>query len=971
MGTSSRYANAPSLFDLVQINLLNATSTASTVLPSTSTLFSDTSTIPEKRSRLQIAPGEEETVETDTQYHTPQSNFTNTQTSHDGQESRSSQTTAIAVDSEASNVPGPTQGDTRNSAASSFANINDHRQPSNISTSNDIHIVHDDNGNSDMSIDQEMGVAEESASHTSDRDESSSVKDEPNHQGSNATIITTTAQRQPSGTPFNRTTSYHSLELYEDIGTDEEGEEVFVDTSEILIDAEVEEEEEEQEESSQSSDEFYDVKEVFSATVSTTTTPTVIEEEADRQLQDDTTSVVMSVIEATVEGVQADVEQEEEESEILNQDDELGDEQEEPEKEREPDELTEESEDEQAKNAQERGDSGQAKDGAQSTDNVVEAQEREISQQSESCNVEATQESNTNEPALQSARIQGVSFNELEDGELDTSNDSRPVEAGVIQCDANESSVLKDTALNAVESPDNVEQLDTDETSEQHPSAIEENTSINASVTMQQQQQQPSEEQDTLLSVEQQDPVSTVGDQAVASLSMQDEQLNQNEQAQSSELVNQDNQLPALVLEDEQLIGIDEVQFLMDHQDEQMALHEPIEEELALAAMPELQSVAWIQDQQNALPSSAVVDTAHEGSSPDHDQQVQIDDDNNDTDESDQQVVNDENANTTRPQLLESDHAHSFLLAEIQDILHEGSEEAEEQQQQQHEQEFTVESEPTPPLPTQNDSDTDTVMSQLQDEMITDADDEDKNDSNAVADDDMDVEMQDAIVESESDEAIHSGSQSQVTSVMDDSVQDITNIRDSFAPDPIQNQSPFSQQSEAVEEYEQDESDVPVGDTQEPKVLIKREPRPAATAVDATSERIVIDLVSDSEEEVLAEDEAALRNVEFIDMSSMDSDYEEDDLMTDVLSDKEEKDEAEQQDVQTQEPVAVALDDVPSTCLEADLDAMNDRTVCSMDLPPYVSVPMWWYDAHDSNQTGIVYLFGKVGCIVINMNQLY
>ncbi|KAF1796423.1 DNA polymerase family B-domain-containing protein [Mucor lusitanicus] len=32
-----------------------------------------------------------------------------------------------------------------------------------------------------------------------------------------------------------------------------------------------------------------------------------------------------------------------------------------------------------------------------------------------------------------------------------------------------------------------------------------------------------------------------------------------------------------------------------------------------------------------------------------------------------------------------------------------------------------------------------------------------------------------------------------------------------------------------------------------------------------------------------------------------------------------------------------------------------------MDLPPYAHVPIWWYDAHDSNQKGVVYLFGKVG----------
>ncbi|GAN01359.1 DNA polymerase alpha catalytic subunit [Mucor ambiguus] len=871
----SRYDNAPSLFDLVQINLLKTTSTAAaSASASSSTSYSGSSTIPQKRPQLQITQ-QEATVETDTQHPKTPSNFTHTQTSLGTQEPRSNQISntraeyinVITVDSGTSNVAEPSHSDSQESAPSNATDISVPSQSSNTNNSNDIlnismgQISHDDN-DSDMSIDQdneEMKAAEENAIYGPDTNEPSVVVNEPDYQGSTAAIPTTitTAQRLSLGTSFNRTTSYHSLELYEDIDDEGEESEEFVDTSEILID--VEAEDEEQDGISQSSEEFYDVKEAFSATVSMATTPTIIEE-ANTQTQDETTPVIVNVIEATAEDLRTNV-QEKTEGEIMDRQD-VGED--ELELEEEADQPIEEGQDAQVEDTEKLGAIEQANKDLQMHDDV-EAQENKqrlyetrepdrISQESQSLGVESTRGLDTNEPA-QSATGQDVSFNVLEDEE-------------------------------------------------------------------------------TLLSVEQDGPVSDM-DAPVVSPSIQDEELTQSEQTQSIvDPLIQDVQLPSFGLEGKQ--QIEEVHLLMDRQDEQMALHEPIEEEMASTTMPELQPEASIQDQHGDLlsPATAVDSTHVDGS--DHDQQVQMDDGDDGTGESDQQVIDDDNSNTTGSLLLQSDQVHSFLLEEIQSILQEESEEAEEQQE-----EFTIENEPTPPLPIRNSEDA--VVSHIQTAILPgniNDDGEDNDVSTIVAgNDNVDVEMQDVIVvaKSDSDKANPSESPSQAPSVMDGSVQEIASIRDSLALDLIQSQNPFIEQSEEVKACELEKPDDLVEDTS-------------------------INFTTGSEKEPV-EDNVDLHNVEFNDTSPMDDDYddeEEDALMADVTLEEEKEEENEQRNVQTQKPVAVALDDVPLSCLNADTSAMGDRTVCNMDLPPYAIVPMWWYDAHDSNQKGIVYLFGKV-----------
>ena len=71
------------------------------------------------------------------------------------------------------------------------------------------------------------------------------------------------------------------------------------------------------------------------------------------------------------------------------------------------------------------------------------------------------------------------------------------------------------------------------------------------------------------------------------------------------------------------------------------------------------------------------------------------------------------------------------------------------------------------------------------------------------------------------------------------------------------------------------------------------------------------------------------------------------------------EDEMEIEDVQTQQAVALRLDDIPLDCLDSSNNNAR-RTFTSLIVSSLPKVSIWWYDAHDSNQNGVVFLFGKV-----------
>ncbi|KAL9560426.1 hypothetical protein PS6_000158 [Mucor atramentarius] len=870
---ASRYENAPSLYDLVKFNLLNTTSP--TLAASSSAPTSSDNTIPQKRSLLQIT--QEESEETETQYYTPPPNFTHTQTSHDGrvavEESVSKQTmttktgyiNTITTESHTLSLSEPSTSNARDVTFHSNGSNSQSAATDNTQTTHTIEISDDDNSDMWVGEDAEMmvDVEEGNTTQNTDRDEPSTIV-KPDSQKS-------TPQRRP-GTPLSRTTSHHSLELYEDIDDDDDDDEEdqeFVDTNEALIDVDAEDG------SSQSNDEFYDVKESFSATVSMASTPTTAED-ADGQLQDDADSVIVNAIEAVQDDVE-DSEQREisdqgdstEEGELAAEEDELADE----------DQIVEEAEGAQVDDVDNQEGSDQSREPG------------EISEGGETILVESSQVSGSNERASSAERT-GDQLDVPEVGELNT-NQGR---------------------MDNVQSDTNHEDVQT---------GVIEGTSVNDREHV----QQPSEVEETRPALEQ-DLVSAV-DQAVGSPSVEDEQLIQ------------DDPLQLFGSENDQLIEIEEVHLLMDHQEEQAVLH------------PD--TTHTIQNQHEPSEDADA-----------DDQQVQA----NDADDSDQQVIND----NTSSQLLESDRVHSFLLEEIEEILQQDSEEAEqeaideftiedEQQQQQQQQ----------PSSTQDDagslalqdvaSETEItgaaspfiesashdseIMSHLQADMAT-----------AEQVDDIQMEESDPIEDASETES----HQSQAASVVEDSVQDIASVRDSFAMDVVQSQILFSQ-SEEVEEYELEDSDEEEPDTEEHDVQVKVESRRPADDIDVVPTRVFIDLTSDSEDEQAAEVQAVneqvqdeqLEDVDSMDYSLMDYDDDEDDLMDDAML----GDENEQQDIQTQEPVAVPLNDIPLDCLNADMGAIP-KTVCNMDIPPYLNVAMWWYDALDSNQKGIVYLFGKV-----------
>lgn len=870
---ASRYENAPSLYDLVKFNLLNTTSP--TLAASSSAPTSSDNTIPQKRSLLQIT--QEESEETETQYYTPPPNFTHTQTSHDGrvavEESVSKQTmttktgyiNTITTESHTLSLSEPSTSNARDVTFHSNGSNSQSAATDNTQTTHTIEISDDDNSDMWVGEDAEMmvDVEEGNTTQNTDRDEPSTIV-KPDSQKS-------TPQRRP-GTPLSRTTSHHSLELYEDIDDDDDDDEEdqeFVDTNEALIDVDAEDG------SSQSNDEFYDVKESFSATVSMASTPTTAED-ADGQLQDDADSVIVNAIEAVQDDVE-DSEQREisdqgdstEEGELAAEEDELADE----------DQIVEEAEGAQVDDVDNQEGSDQSREPG------------EISEGGETILVESSQVSGSNERASSAERT-GDQLDVPEVGELNT-NQGR---------------------MDNVQSDTNHEDVQT---------GVIEGTSVNDREHV----QQPSEVEETRPALEQ-DLVSAV-DQAVGSPSVEDEQLIQ------------DDPLQLFGSENDQLIEIEEVHLLMDHQEEQAVLH------------PD--TTHTIQNQHEPSEDADA-----------DDQQVQA----NDADDSDQQVIND----NTSSQLLESDRVHSFLLEEIEEILQQDSEEAEqeaideftiedEQQQQQQQQ----------PSSTQDDagslalqdvaSETEItgaaspfiesashdseIMSHLQADMAT-----------AEQVDDIQMEESDPIEDASETES----HQSQAASVVEDSVQDIASVRDSFAMDVVQSQILFSQ-SEEVEEYELEDSDEEEPDTEEHDVQVKVESRRPADDIDVVPTRVFIDLTSNSEDEQAAEVQAVneqvqdeqLEDVDSMDYSLMDYDDDEDDLMDDAML----GDENEQQDIQTQEPVAVPLDDIPLDCLNADMGAIP-KTVCNMDIPPYLNVAMWWYDALDSNQKGIVYLFGKV-----------
>lgn len=890
---ASRYENAPSLYDLVKFNLLKTTSP--TLETSSSASTSSDNTIPQKRSLLQIT--QEESEETETQYYTPPPNFTHTQTSHDGrvavEESVSKQTMAtqtgyintITTESHILSLSEPSTSNARDVTLHSNRSNSQSAATDNTQTTHTIEISDDDNSDMWVGEDGEMMVDVEEADTTqnSNKDEPSTTV-QPDSQRS-------TPQRR-SGTLLSRTTSHHSLELYEDIDDDDDEEDQeFVDTNEALIDVDAEDG------SSQSNDEFYDVKESFSATVSMASTPTTAED-ADGQFQDDANSAIVNAIEAVQNDVE-DSEQREisdrddstEEGELAAEEDELADE----------DQIVEEAEGEQVDDVDNQEDLDQNREPG------------EISEEGETIIVESSQVSDSNERASSAERT-GDQLDVPEVGELNT-NQGR---MDNVQSDTNHEDAQ--TGVTEVTSVDDREHV-----------------------------QQPSEVEETRPALEQ-DLVSAV-DQAVGSPSVEDEQLIQ------------DDSLQSLGSENDQLIGIEEVHLLMNRQDEQAVLH------------PD--TTHTIQNQHEP-PEDINAD----------DQQVQA----NDADDSDQQVIND----STSSQLLESDRVHSFLLEEIEEILQQDSEEAEQEAMD----EFTIEDEQQQQQPssTQDDAGSLTLQDVATETEITGAAspfiESASHDSEimshlqadmATAEQVDDVQMQESdLVEDVSETESH---QSQAASVVEDSVQDIAGVRDSFALDVVQSQLLFSQ-SEEVEEYELEDSDEEGPDTDEHDVQVKIESRRPADDIDVVPARVFIDLISDSEDEEAAEVQAVneqvqdeqleeeqgseeqvvneqlakqrsedeqLEDVDSMDYSPMDYDDDEDDLMDDAMLGNDN----EQQDIQTQEPVAVPLDDIPLNCLNADMGAIP-KTVCNMDIPPYLNVAMWWYDALDSNQKGIVYLFGKV-----------
>ncbi|KAG1078794.1 hypothetical protein G6F42_024082 [Rhizopus arrhizus] len=231
------------------------------------------------------------------------------------------------------------------------------------------------------------------------------------------------------------------------------------------------------------------------------------------------------------------------------------------------------------------------------------------------------------------------------------------------------------------------------------------------------------------------------------------------------------------------------------------------------------------------------------------DQQVQA----NDADDSDQQVIND----STSSQLLESDRVHSFLLEEIEEILQQDSEEPEQEAMD----EFTIEDEQQQQQPssTQDDARSLTLQDVALETEITGAASHDSEimfhlqADMATAEQVDDIQMQESDPGEDASET--ESHQSQAASVVEDSVQDIAGVRDSFALDVVQSQILLSQ-SEEVEEYELEDSDEEEPDTEEHDVQVKIESRRPADDIDVVPTRVFIDLISDSEDEQAAEVQA-------------------------------------------------------------------------------------------------------------------
>lgn len=172
-----------------------------------------------------------------------------------------------------------------------------------------------------------------------------------------------------------------------------------------------------------------------------------------------------------------------------------------------------------------------------------------------------------------------------------------------------------------------------------------------------------------------------------------------------------------------------------------------------------------------------------------------------------------------------------------------------------------------------------------------------------------------------------------------DTEEELVTSGDSLVVNSVQNRfglsSYLNESDELVEEY------------QEPIIKAESEPNINVGNVHTSN---FIDLTSDQDSDIAFDEEDDDNgNIAYIGLSST-----EDDIETESI-----EDELEIEDVQTQQAVALPLDDIPLGCLDSS-DNDTRRTFAKLNVSSLSKVSIWWYDAHDSNQNGIVFLFGKV-----------
>lgn len=174
-----------------------------------------------------------------------------------------------------------------------------------------------------------------------------------------------------------------------------------------------------------------------------------------------------------------------------------------------------------------------------------------------------------------------------------------------------------------------------------------------------------------------------------------------------------------------------------------------------------------------------------------------------------------------------------------------------------------------------------------------------------------------------------------------DTEEELTSLGDSLVVNVVQNQLELSSSL--------DESDELVEEYQEPIIKAESESNINVNNVHTSN---FIDLSSDQYSNIVFdEEEDDDDNIACIGLSSIE---DEDDIEIENI-----EDEMEIEDVQTQQAVALPLDDIPLDCLDSSNNNAR-RTFTSLIVSSLPKVSIWWYDAHDSNQNGVVFLFGKV-----------